>query len=917
MKALSFTTLFRAPRADTGAPGGAATATPAGERGVPQTLYGFILAHSLWQQGFVLVLTLVSFPFLYYSLDLPKTIVNVFTKGSGVHDFSIGVAHFPLAQIPYLMVLCVLYLLMVLVNGGFKYWINRYKGQLGERMLRRLRYELYSRLLRFPLHHFKKISPGEIIPMITSEVEPLGGFIGDAFALPAFQGGTLLTIILFMFMQDPILGAASIALYPMQGYVIPKLQRKVNLLGKARVRTIRRVADRLNESIHASADIHSHDNARFQLASFAHLLGTIYDIRFEIYQRKFFVKFLNNTLNAVTPFFFFSIGGYLVIQGELSAGVVVAMLSAYKDLSSPWKELLDYYQQFQDTRIKYEQVVEQFQPPEMFDERLMLEEPETIPHFTGEISLASVTLVEDDRLRVIDSVTTNLPLDRPVAVVGQSGSGKQELALLIARLVAPTLGRVTIAGSDIATLPDAVIGRRMGYVGSMPYLFTQTLGANLTASLKHRPLTEPDYDPPRAKRLRYRMREARLSGNIDYDIDADWIDYEAAGVADAAGLTERVVEVLRLVDLDQDVYMFGLRGSIDAAARPDAAAALLAARKALNARLVADGLIHLVERFDAGRYNANASVAENLLFGTPIGPAFDVVGIATNTYVLQVLDKAGLTDTLVERGVKVAETMVEIFADGAPSDEFISQFSFIGADELPEYQAILARMGKGERKDLRKEDRARLLALPFKLVVSRHRLGLVDDELQERILQARRIFAADLPPELRGSIAIFAEDRYNVAASLLDNILFGKIAYGEADAETRLNGAVAEVIDALGLRRTVIEAGLDFPVGPGGSRLSPGQRQKVAIARAVLKRPEVLVLNESTSALDGPAQAKLILGLKEEFAGRGLIWVLHRVTLARQFQEVVVMSGGRLVAQGPLTELDKPGTHLTMLLMAE
>jgi ABC-type transport system involved in cytochrome bd biosynthesis fused ATPase/permease subunit len=62
---------------------------------------------------------------------------------------------------------------------------------------------------------------------------------------------------------------------------------------------------------------------------------------------------------------------------------------------------------------------------------------------------------------------------------------------------------------------------------------------------------------------------------------------------------------------------------------------------------------------------------------------------------------------------------------------------------------------------------------------------------------------------------------------------------------------------------------------------------------------------------------KLIQGLKEEFAGRGLIWVLHRVTLARQFQEVVVMSGGRLVAQGPLTELDKPGTHLTMLLMAE
>ncbi len=124
----------------------------------------------------------------------------------------------------------------------------------------------------------------------------------------------------------------------------------MNLLGKARVRTIRRVADRLDESIHASADIHTHDNARFQLASFAHLLGTIYDIRFEIYQRKFFVKFLNNTLNAVTPFFFFSIGGYLVIRGKLSAGVVVAVLAAYKDLSSPWKELLDCYQRARTSR---------------------------------------------------------------------------------------------------------------------------------------------------------------------------------------------------------------------------------------------------------------------------------------------------------------------------------------------------------------------------------------------------------------------------------------------------------------------------------------------------------------------------------------------------------------------------------------
>src|SRR5579862_9393660 len=206
------------------------------------SVYRFILRHSLRQQIVLLILTLASFPFLYYSLELPKTIVNR----------AIGGKHFPQVflgmqfdQIPYLMTLCGVFLALVFVNGGFKYYINTFKGQLGERMLRRFRYALYLRLLRFPPSYFQKTSSAQIIPMITTECEQLGGFIGDAFVQPVFQGGQLLTIIFFMFMQDPLLGIAAIALYPVQGYVIPKLQAKVNQLNKRRVRTIRQVADRV------------------------------------------------------------------------------------------------------------------------------------------------------------------------------------------------------------------------------------------------------------------------------------------------------------------------------------------------------------------------------------------------------------------------------------------------------------------------------------------------------------------------------------------------------------------------------------------------------------------------------------------------------------------------------------------------
>src|SRR5262249_54801934 len=191
--------------------------------------------------------------------------------------------------------------------------------------------------------------------------EPLGGFIGDAFVQPVFQGGQLLTIIFFMFMQDPILGVAAIALYPLQGYIIPKLQVKVNQLSKRRVRTIRQVADRVQESAAGITEIRANDTVKLQPTDFAHVLGTIYDIRFEIFRRKFFAKFLNNFIGQLTPFFFFSIGGYLVIEGSLSFGALVAILVAYKELASPWKELLDYYQIKESSRITYEQIVEQFQ----------------------------------------------------------------------------------------------------------------------------------------------------------------------------------------------------------------------------------------------------------------------------------------------------------------------------------------------------------------------------------------------------------------------------------------------------------------------------------------------------------------------------------------------------------------------------
>jgi len=876
------------------------------------SIFRFILRHSARQQIVLTIMTLASFPFLYASLDLPKRIVNEAIAGKKVPESFFG---FHVDQVTYLFVLCGLFLTLVLVNGWFKYVINTYKGRLGERMLRRLRYELYVRVLRFPLPRFRKMSAGEIIPMITAEVEPLGGFIGDSIAIPVFQGGTLLVYIAFIFIQDPVLGAAAVSLYPFQGWLIPRLQRKVNQLGKQRVRAMRQIADRIGETVSGIQEVHTHDTAAWHLADVSHRLGDVYDIRFEIYQRKFFVKFLNNFINQLTPFFFYSIGGYLVIHGRLSFGALVAVLAAYKDLAAPWKELLDWYQQKEDNRIKYEQVVEQFHVADLLDDRLLNEE-EDIP-LRGNLAFRNVGFGEDGGTGVLEGINCDIPLDGHTAVVG-IGSGRDELAQLTARVLLPSSGQIRLGECDYTTLPESVTGRHAAYVGATPYLFSASLYDNLVYGLRHRPIRPGEHGEEPAERRRRRVAESMLSGNTTFDVHADWIDYAAAGCDGPTDLKERIFRVLAMVNLDDDVYTMGLSRTVDPDKRPEVATRVMEAREAMRAMLAENrDLGGLVERFDPARYTMNASVAENLLFGTPVGPTFQPDALASNPYVLYVLDKVGLTDRFLEIGQKVAETMVELFAGLPPGHEFFERFSFISFAELPEYQTILARIAKEGLAALRPEERTRLMSLPFRLIPARHRLGLMTPQIEERLLEARRVFAADLPVDLRGAVAFFDPDTYNAAASIQDNILFGKLVYGQAQVHTKVGRIVAELVDRLHLRETVIEVGLDHPVGVAGSRLSAAQRQKAALARAILKRPDVLVLSEATSGLDTTSQNRVHAAVMDERKGCGLVWVLHRAALARAFDRVIVLKDGRIAEQGRFEDLCRPGTLLHELMSAE
>ena len=149
-------------------------------------------------------------------------------------------------------------------------------------------------------------------------------------------------------------------------------------------------------------------------------------------------------------------------------------------------------------------------------------------------------------------------------------------------------------------------------------------------------------------------------------------------------------------------------------------------------------------------------------------------------------------------------------------------------------------------------------------------------------------------------LGVVSQNVFLMDDSVRNNIAFGEHVDGHID-EDRL----ARCIDRAQLRPVIeqMTEGLDTMVGERGVRLSGGQRQRVAIARALYREPEVLVLDEGTSALDGATERALVAAIDEVTHERTLIAIAHRISTIRDADRIVVVADGRIQDIGTHDEL--------------
>lgn len=885
-----------------------------------RNLLKYVWRHSRGDQLWMLIVILASMPTYFLSLELPKRIVNEPIQGVGFENpgdtsyflqthLPFGEAIFgrpimlfegiELERIGFLWALSIAFLTLVVANGFFKLYINTYKGRMGERILRRLRYELFDRVLRYPLSRFKRTRASEIASMIKDEVEPMGEFIGDAFTQPLFLGGQALVALLFIFLQNTYLGIATLIIIALQAWLIPVLRRRLIELGKQRQIVARQFAGRIGEVVEGIQDAHTNDTTNYERAEMTSILGRLFFIRFELFQRKFSVKFINNLLIQFLSFFFYAVGGYLAIRGTLDVGQLLGVIVAYKDLPAPVRGLIAHDQKRLTVEVRYSQIIEQFTGDELQPKNLHQVPDTEVPRLSKGYEVSRLGVEDESGSKLLEATSVDIGKLERVAVIGGFNSGATTFTEVLAKVTPATSGKVTLDDVALYEQPENLTGRRIAYLDGSTYFPQGTVFDALSYVLKSQPVDiENGLDINSTKQ---EIAERSKSDNYHLDFDTEWIDYERAGVSDLEGLKQKLREILTKVNMEEEIRSLGLRGSLDPEEFPELSASILEARKIFRSRLDELGFDEFVEPFDPERYNTQSSVAENLLFGTAISDGFEHDALPGNEIVRKILEKNGLYEPLFKMGKEVASTTIELFGDLDPDNPFFDQLTYMNPDDLPLYREVLSNIGDKPLNEVVEMNRIPIMKLSFSYIEEQNRLGLLTEEMKGKILHARKALREKLTALPILPVAFYETDTYNSAASIQDNVLLGRVSSTVAEGNERVSAAIRDLLDELNLTDDIFRMGLNFDIGSGGKRLSETQRQKLHLARALLKRPDILIVNQALNSLGSREQGEMIdMVLAQSDSAEngeklGVIWSPMQTEFAEKFDRILVFEDGTLV----------------------
>ena len=347
---------------------------------------------------------------------------------------------------------------------------------VGQKVLLRMRTQIFERVQSLSLSFFDQHESGDLMSRLVNDVQ----VIAQVFNVGIVQllGNVLLLvgIVIAMLALNARLALASFIVLPAMFVITFVFSQRARTAFRRTRETIGQVSAELEEKIAAVREVQAFSREEENQARFAELVAADRDANVQAVGVTSAFSPSLNVLSSMATAIVAGYGGYLVLRGQVSVGLIVSFLAYVRSFFQPIQSLAHLWAQLQAAMAGAERVFELVDtPPDLVDADDAVE----MPSIVGRVVFDHVSFAYKADEPVLEGVSLVVEPGQTIALVGVTGAGKTTLVNLLGRFYEVTGGAVTIDGYDVRNVTRASLRRQMGVVLQDTFLFSGTVADNI------------------------------------------------------------------------------------------------------------------------------------------------------------------------------------------------------------------------------------------------------------------------------------------------------------------------------------------------------------------------------------------------------------------------------------------------------
>jgi len=387
-------------------------------------------------------------------------------------------------EIPKIAVLIAFYFVLVLVSSILMYGQSYYLQKSANRIIRKMRDDVFSRLSTLPIRYFDNLPAGKVVARVTNDTEAIKELYVTVLAVFFSSAINIIGIYIALFILDVRLALVCLLLIPILiawMVIYRKFASKYNKVIRARNSDINGM---INESIQGMNVIQAFKREKDINNDFEKLNEEHFTYQTKMMKLNAFTSFnLVGLLQNISFVAFIAYFGNISLDGQgiISIGVLYAFVDYLNRIFQPVQSTVNQLANLEQAIVAGDRVFE------LLDEKGIEVSEQFIPRYLGNVEFENVYFGYKKGEPVLKNISFTAKQGETVAFVGHTGSGKSSIMNLLFRYYDSDQGVIKIDGRDITTIPHQALREHMGIVLQDPYLFTGTIATNV--SLNHPAIT--------------------------------------------------------------------------------------------------------------------------------------------------------------------------------------------------------------------------------------------------------------------------------------------------------------------------------------------------------------------------------------------------------------------------------------------